>query len=76
LPARGRWIVTAATRREWRYPIGSKTQLAHLYADEGLPVCGRDYARMATKPLAEASPKRKYKVFRCGACAKTEGGGS
>lgn len=65
---------------EWRYQAHSKTQPAHFYADEGLPICGGGRIRRVTKALASASGARKYKVYRCSQCqallTNPPGGGS
>jgi hypothetical protein len=57
---------------EWRYPVGSKTQPAHAYKvgsdRDAMPICGIGTIKRATKPQADASPKRKYGIWRCGSC--------
>lgn len=57
---------------EWRYEIGTKTQFAHLYHGEDMPLCGGGCARQWTRPLSQASASRKYPVRYCASCSEIE----
>ncbi len=61
---------------EWRYPVGSKTQPAHVYRcgfPQSLPLCGGKHGASVARTtilLSAANPKRMYPISKCADCKR------